>query len=183
MRCYPLFRLTSWPTVIPQMLAEDTRLLNLKLMMLLLRVKAAAKVSGSLSSHSHYVMSRELGDMLACPMDWVMKGCCWAANDTGILGLRRRGTPSGASDLAHPWLWRETHYFSRLFAKIVSLLTRWAEMWEVHGQWSPNNYPKPIKKVVLLQGTHRKCSDIFALWTINADLRWTCRKSCPESRR
>ena len=45
MRCYPIFRLTSWPTVIPQMLAEDTRLLNLKLMMLSLRVKAAAKVS------------------------------------------------------------------------------------------------------------------------------------------
>ena len=62
MRCYPIFRLTSWPTVIPQMLAEDTRLLNLKLMMLSLRVKAAAKVSGSLSSRSHNVMSRELGD-------------------------------------------------------------------------------------------------------------------------
>ena len=61
-RRYPIFRLTSWPAVIPQMLAEDTRLLNLKLMMLLLRVKAAAKVSGSLSSHSHNVMSRELVD-------------------------------------------------------------------------------------------------------------------------
>ena len=62
MRCYPIFKLTSWPTVIPQMLAEDTGLLNLKLMMLLLRVKAVAKVLGSLSSPSHNVMSREPGD-------------------------------------------------------------------------------------------------------------------------
>lgn len=61
-RRYPIFRLTSWPAVIPQMLAEDTRLPNLKLMMLLLRVKAAAEVSGSLSSRSHNVMSRELVD-------------------------------------------------------------------------------------------------------------------------
>ena len=59
---------------------------------------------------------------------------------------------SGAEELhlgpvtwLHPWLWRETHYFPRLFAKIVSLLARWAETWELHGEWSLNNYPKPIK--------------------------------------
>ena len=156
MRCYPLFRLTSWPTVIPQMLAEDTRLLNLKLMMLLLRVKAAAKVSGSLSSHSHYVMSRELGDMLACPMDWVMKGCCWAANDTGILGLRRRGTPSGASDLAPSLaLERDTLFFKAVCKNSVSAYKMGRN---VRGSWTvvSKQLPKAYKKSSLITGNTQK---------------------------
>ena len=30
----------------------------------------------------------------------LLKGCCWAVKDVGILGLRRRGIQSGASDEA-----------------------------------------------------------------------------------
>lgn len=141
-RRYPIFRLTSWhcnPTdasrrhKTPESETNDV----------ITQSESSGEVSGSLSSRSHNVMSRELVD--TC----IPNGLCYerlllSRNGTGLLGLWR-GTPSGAQGLGSILGSGERHTIFKAVLQKQCLCLQDGQKSEVHGESSPNNYPKPIK--------------------------------------